>query len=142
VRGAVVLLLAERPMHGYEVIHEITERSNGAWKPSPGAIYPTLKALEEHEIVTSEEADGKRTFSLTAEGRALAEELSRARPAPWAAARESMSEERQALRSGVEQLADAARQVAGTGTAAQQQRAAEILAQARRELYKLLAEDA
>ncbi|MGH7606842.1 MAG: PadR family transcriptional regulator, partial [Gemmatimonadales bacterium] len=43
VRTAVLALVAEQPRHGYEIIQEIAERSAGAWRPSPGSVYPTLQ---------------------------------------------------------------------------------------------------
>ena len=61
-------------MHGYEMIKEIEERSGGYWRPSAGSIYPTLQLLEEQGLIAGEEAEGKRLFSLTDEGRAAIEE--------------------------------------------------------------------
>src|SRR5581483_8931279 len=65
VRAAILALLAEAPMHVYQIITEITDRSQGVWSPSPGSVYPTLQALEEEGLVTSATADGKKVFSLT-----------------------------------------------------------------------------
>ena len=69
VRAAVLALLAERPMHGYEMIKEIEERTDGAWTPSAGSIYPTLQMLEDEGLIRGEESDGKRRFTLTEDGR-------------------------------------------------------------------------
>ncbi len=74
VRAAVLALLAEQPMHGYEMITEIEERSGGYWRPSAGSIYPTLQLLEDEGLIAGEESDGKRRFTLTDEGHKLAEE--------------------------------------------------------------------
>ena len=52
VRAAILAVLAEQPMNGYQIIQEIAERSGGAWKPSPGSIYPTLQQLEDEGLVT------------------------------------------------------------------------------------------
>src|SRR3954466_14998653 len=82
VRAAGLALLAEQPMHGYQIIHEIEERSNGSWKPSPGSVYPTLQLLADEGLITAEEANGKKTYSLTDAGRAEAE-TSGSRSAPW-----------------------------------------------------------
>src|SRR3954454_4068329 len=73
VRAAVLALLAEQPMHGYQIIHEIEERSGGSWKPSPGSVYPTLQLLADEGLIRAEESNGRKTFSLTEEGRAEAE---------------------------------------------------------------------
>ncbi len=67
-------------MHGYEMIQEIAERSGGAWKPSPGSVYPTLQLLEDEGLIASESEGGKKLFSLTEAGRAAAEE---GPDAPW-----------------------------------------------------------
>src|ERR1700704_1929511 len=64
VRAAALALLAERPMHGYEMIKEVEERTEGAWTPSAGSIYPTLQMLEDEELIRGEESDGKRRFAL------------------------------------------------------------------------------
>src|SRR5437868_13373165 len=74
VRAAVLALLAERPMHGYEMIKEIEQRSDGAWTPSAGSIYPTLQLLEDEGLIRGEESEGKRRFTLTEEGRAEQEQ--------------------------------------------------------------------
>src|SRR5215831_5958389 len=82
VRAAVLALLAERPMHGYEMIKEIEERSGGAWTPSPGSIYPTLQMLEDEGLISGQEIEGKRRFTLTDAGKA--EQESRAgEETPW-----------------------------------------------------------
>ena len=65
VRAAILALLAERPMHGYEMIQELEERTEGAWKPSAGSIYPTLQLLEDEGLIRGEEAAGKRRFEIT-----------------------------------------------------------------------------
>src|SRR5258707_548942 len=70
VRAAILALLAERPMHGYEMIQELEARTNGLWRPSAGSIYPTLQLLEDEGLVTGEESEGKRRFTLTDGGRA------------------------------------------------------------------------
>src|SRR5881275_2840711 len=80
VRAAVLALLTERPMHGYEMIQELEARTKGVWRPSAGSIYPTLQQLEDEGLVTVEESDGKRRFSLTDAGRAEADRLGRP---PW-----------------------------------------------------------
>ena len=82
VRAAIIALLAEEPMHGYQIITELTERSGGVWRPSPGSVYPTLQALEDQGLVTADKAEGRRVFSLTDEGRAEAEAAGDG-PAPW-----------------------------------------------------------
>src|SRR4051794_27621828 len=70
----VLGLLKDRPMHGYEIIRQLEEKSHGFWRPSPGSIYPTLQMLEDQGLVTSREEDGKKVYALTPEGEQKAEE--------------------------------------------------------------------
>jgi len=140
VRAAILLLLAERPRHGYELIQEIAERSSGFWTPSPGSVYPTLQALEDEGLVTLEQVEGRRTASLTDAGRTYVEQNREALGEPWAAVGDmgpALAVRREALA-----LRDAVGQVARVGTPAQHAAAAAALATARKELYRILAEDA
>jgi DNA-binding PadR family transcriptional regulator len=127
-------------MHGYDLIRELERRSGGAWRPSPGSIYPTLQLLEDEGLVTGQEQDGKRVYTITDAGRAeLQERRERGGDAaPWEFG--SPGEGFDQLRDAGFQLAAAAVQVARTGTEAQRKHAAEILAEARRKVYALLAE--
>ena len=81
VRAAVLALLLERPMHGYEMITELESRTGGVWRPSPGSVYPTLQLLEDEGLIVSEESGGRKRFTLTEAGRAEAERASE--PPPW-----------------------------------------------------------
>lgn len=139
VRAAILTLLAERPMHGYEMIQQIAERSNGIWKPSPGSVYPTLQLLDDEGLVTANQTHGsKKLFELTEEGRAAAEKI--ATP-PWDEIAEGADPGQMNLRSAVGQLCGAVAQSAHTATAEQQQRIIELLNTARREIYGILGED-
>ena len=140
VRAAILALLAEAPMHGYQIISEIAERSGGVWTPSPGSVYPTLQHLEDEDLVTSATADGKKVFSLTDAGRAVND----ARPgdrAPWEEVGEDVDARLLELRDGIGQVVNAVRQIARSGTAAQVAAAKQVLGDARRSLYRILAED-
>lgn len=66
---AILSALAERPMHGYEIISYLEEKSHGIWRPSPGSVYPTLQLLEEKELVKYIEQDDKKTYELTKAGK-------------------------------------------------------------------------
>ena len=144
VRAAVLSLLTERPMHGYQIINEIAERSGGTWKPSAGSVYPTLQLLADEGLIEAEEQNGRKTYSLTEAGRAVADESSET-PAPW----ESSSGKdgyRDSARfnalpkAGVD-LAAAAAQVGRSGSPEQVQQTIEVLDEARRRLYSILAQD-
>lgn len=139
VRAAVLLILAEEPMHGYQLMQAISDRSGGRWNPSPGAIYPTINQLEDEGLVTVTAESGRRLVTLTDEGRERVESLrsSAADPFESVGARRSGED----LRNLLQQLHGAAREVARSGDDAQVQAAATILRDARRSLYLLLAED-
>ena len=138
VRAAILALLAERPMHGYEMIQELEARTGGVWRPSPGSVYPTLQLLEDEDLIAGEEGEGRRRFALTDAGRAEAERLGQ-RP-PWAEVTEGVAPLAWNLRDALGQVAQASWAVAGAGSEAQQTKALEILKDSRRRLYALLAE--
>jgi len=142
VRAALLALLAEKPMHGYDVIQELESRSGGAWRPSPGSIYPTLQMLEDEGLVTSADQDGKRVFSLTEAGKAEVEERKERTGGaqPWDF-RAGGGEVQMQLRDAFFQLAAALMQVARTGTTQQMKQAGEIVAEARKKVYAILAQD-
>src|SRR5918996_792947 len=139
VRAAILALLAERPMHGYEMIQELEARTGGVWRPSPGSVYPTLQLLEDESLVSSEVVEGRKRFALTETGRAEAER--HAERAPWDEATEGIAPVAFGLRSAIFQIGEAAWTVASAGTEAQQARALEVLNESRRRLYAILAED-
>jgi len=139
VRAAVLALLAEKPMHGYQIIHEIEERSGGAWKPSPGSVYPTLQLLSDEGLISAEESNGRKTYSLTAEGRVVADAAAD-RSAPWEAGGAREPGRHGALPKAGIDLAQAAAQVGRSGTPAQVEQAVGVLDEARRKLYAILAQ--
>src|ERR1700761_5622874 len=111
VRAAVLALLADRPMHGYEMIKEIEERSEGAWTPSAGSIYPMLQLLEDEGLIRGEDVDGKRRFTLTDEGRAEQEKKA-GDVTPWDAVRAGFPSGHLALRHTIGQLLPAVKAAA------------------------------
>jgi DNA-binding PadR family transcriptional regulator len=138
VRAAILALLAERPMHGYEMIQELEARTGGVWRPSPGSVYPTLQLLEDEGLIAGEEGEGRRRFALTDAGRAEVE--GQDQRAPWEAVTAGVAPVAWSLRDAMGQIAQATWSVAGAGTEAQQARALEILNDSRRRLYAILAE--
>ncbi len=139
IRTAVLRLLSEAPMHGYQIIQELSARSEGAWSPSPGSVYPTLQLLADEGLVTSEESGGKKVFRLTDAGTAAVAEMAD-QPAPWeqAATGDAGSSE---YRQAAGKLAQAMFQIGKGGSAAQVAAATEVLTEARKKLYAILAED-
>jgi DNA-binding PadR family transcriptional regulator len=140
VRVAVLALLTEGPMHGYQIIQELENRSGGTWRPSPGSIYPTLQLLADEGLVTSEEVGGKRVYSLTEAGRERAEQDAKAGPGPWGATGEGGDDPRMKLKNTFLQLGAAAMQVAQAGSDEDLTQTIDILTEARRRIYGLLAD--
>jgi DNA-binding PadR family transcriptional regulator len=139
VRVAVLTLLAEQPMHGYEMIQEIGRRTDGVWRPSPGSVYPTLQLLADEGLVSvDEEAGGKKLFTLTEAGRAEAAKHEGA--PPWQQVNDELDAQVLKLLTASRNLGAAMQQVAYAGTREQKARAADVLDEARRRLYAILGE--
>lgn len=135
----MLALLAEEPRNGYQVIQEIDARTEGAWKPSPGAIYPALNQLEDEGLIVPTEA---KTFTVTEAGRAAAAEID---PKPWEVVNREMAdacpdgaarvcEELRRLNTAVESVLD-------SGTEDDLTAAVDLLTETRRRLFGLLAAD-
>ena len=139
VRAAILLLLADNPMHGYELIQQIRERSDDVWRPSPGSIYPALSQLEDEGLITIEKVEGRKTAQLTEAGRAYLADNDLGDP--FAAVMGEVGEQALDLRALIGQLMGAAGQVAMVGTPEQARRAGEVLTEARKAMYRILAED-
>jgi len=140
MQAAILGLLAEEPMHGYQVIQELANRSGGAWNPGPGSVYPTLQAMEEQGLVSGEQAGSKRVFSLTESGRAaVAAQGPDREPMPWEQIAQA-SGPRVSLRQSIGTLFAAAAQIERTGTDDQVEKAVALIDQTRKALYLLLAE--
>lgn len=139
VRAAILVLLAERPMHGYEIIQEVAERSQDLWKPSPGSVYPTLQLLVDEGLIVSTESEGsKKLFASTDAGKEAAEKV--ATP-PWEEIADGVDPAHLNLRAAIGQLFGAVAQSAHAANEEQQQRILDIVNNARREIYTILGED-
>ena len=138
VRAALLLLLEEQPQNGYQLIQEIERRTEGVWKPSPGSVYPARQQLEDVGLVHAAEAEGKRAYDLTPEGREYVEGNREELGDPFEAATGGVDENVMDLRGVLFQVGGAAMQVAAAGHTDE---ARKILADTRRALYKILAED-
>jgi DNA-binding PadR family transcriptional regulator len=140
IRAAVLALVAEQPRHGYEIIQEIAERTGGAWRPSPGSVYPTLSQLEDEGLVRVEQADGRRIVHLTEDGTRYVEEHREELDAVWTSVGEDADDEAVRLWTELAQLHAAAQQVMAAGTPEQITTVTSTLADARKSIYRLLAE--
>ncbi|MGP3913286.1 PadR family transcriptional regulator [Nonomuraea sp. 10N515B] len=141
VRAAILALLAEQPRNGYQIIQEIAERSEGGWKPSPGAVYPALQQLTDEGLVVSEESEGRKTFRLTDEGRTYIEAHADEVRAPWDEMRPDIDDNTADLWHIARQSAFAMMQILQTGNDAQIREARKTLVETRRKLYQILADD-
>jgi DNA-binding PadR family transcriptional regulator len=140
VRAAVLILLAEEPRNGYQLMQTIEERSRGLWRPSPGSMYPTLAQLEDEGLIRGIERDGTKLFELTDQGREHVEQHARG-PAPWEENEDPDGRSVPEIASLVIQIGKAAWQVAHEGDDRQIEKACETLAETRRALYGILAEE-
>jgi DNA-binding PadR family transcriptional regulator len=141
VRAAILDVLAVEPMNGYQIIQQIAERSGGAWKPSPGSVYPTVQQLEDEGLVEGDEGAGRRLLRLSEEGRAYVEAHPDELAATWRPFDQPDEEEGPGdLKPVIGQVMGAVWQVVVSGTQQQKAEAAEILADTRRRLYGILAE--
>jgi DNA-binding PadR family transcriptional regulator len=141
VRAATLLLLAEQPRNGYQIMQEITERSKGVWRPSPGSVYPALQQLEDEGMVRSQETDGQRLFTLTEAGRAYTEQHRAEFGCPWEEVSGAVGDDVHELLSLMRQAVGAVIQVAHAGNPAQVAKAAQLMKETKRNLYRILAED-
>ena len=139
VRSAVLALLAEQPMHGYQIISEIADRSGGSWKPSAGSVYPTLQLLADEGLIEATESNGRKTYALTDAGRAATAEAGE-QSAPWETNTPRDSGRLTALPKAGMELAQVIAQVGRTGSPEQIAKAVDELEATRRRLYAILAE--
>lgn len=141
VRAAILALLREGPRNGYQIMSEIEERSSGAWRPSPGAVYPALQQLADEGLIEGAESGGRRTFSLTDAGRRYLEENPEMARAAWESMAADEPGEVPGLFIQAARLGGSIMQMAHAGTAEQIRAAEQLLEQTRRELYQILASD-
>jgi len=145
VRAAILSLLAEQPRNGYQIMRELAERSQGAWRPSPGSVYPSLQQLEDEGLVRQESSGvvpGGRVFALTDAGRAYVAKHRDELAAAWESAAPGGGDAESVIAAATQlrHIAGAAMQIAQGGSAAQIAAAHRILVEARRGLYGVLAE--
>ena len=138
VRQAVLALLAERPMHGYEMIQELESRTGGIWRPSPGSVYPTLQMLEDEGLIEAEASGGRKRFTLTEAGRPESETA--AQNPPWQEFTEDNVSQAQDFRDAAVGIMGALKQVGFHGTPEQREKALQVLNETKRKLYAILAD--
>ena len=141
VRAAILALLREQPRNGYQIIQEIERRSSGLWKPSAGSVYPALQQLEDEGLIEAVEDAGRREFRLTDAGRTYADEHPDELAAPWASVAGSIDEDSRSLFEIMAAVGAATIQVGQAGSDAQVAKARQLLADTRKGLYRILAEE-
>ena len=139
VRAAILLLLAEQPRNGYGLMQEVEERSSGAWRPSPGSVYPALAQLEDEGLIAPAAGDQGKAFALTDAGRAHVEEHRDRLGTPWQDASEGQPAGMPDLRRSVGAVAMAAMQAAQAGDPQLLEDVRRVLDDARKAIYRLLA---
>ncbi len=135
----MLAVLADEPMHGYQIMQELEERSGGGWQPSPGSIYPTLQLLADEELVAGSEEGGKTIYTLTESGRVALDAIDA--PPAWERFEGGAMADLVSLRRSVHQLGMAAKQVVHAGTDDQVRAAHQLITDTRKALYKILADD-
>jgi DNA-binding PadR family transcriptional regulator len=140
IRTAALLLLAEEPRNGYQIMQEVQERSDDVWSPSPGSVYPALQQLEDEGLIRSEEIEGRKLFALTDAGKAYLQERGTDKPAPWEQMNDDLGSKGIEIRKVVREVMSAFAQVMRTGSEEQMSAALKVLVQARRDFYRILAD--
>lgn len=140
IRTAALLLIAEQPCNGYQIMQELQERTDGLWRPSPGSVYPALQQLEDEGLIRSEESDGRKLFQITDEGRRHVDERHAGQAAPWEEMKRGYGAGAAGLGGTFKEVAVAFAQVMRAGSETQMKQAGEVLRNARRDLYRILAE--
>jgi DNA-binding PadR family transcriptional regulator len=141
VRAAILALLQEGPRTGYQIMSEINERSGGAWRPSPGAVYPALAQLADEGLIIGAESGGRRTFTLTDAGRGYLQDNPEMARGTWESMAQQESGEVPTLFAQAARLGGGIVQMARVGTPEQIRAAERLLGQTRRTLYRILADD-
>ena len=140
IRTAALLLIAEEPRNGYQIMQEVQERSGDLWSPSPGSVYPALAQLEDEGLIRSEESEGRKQFAITDTGREQIAARPQGAPAPWDTLADGVSSEVQELFGLMRQVGMAGIQLVQTATEKQLDEAKQVLTETRRAIYKILAD--
>lgn len=137
VRSAILSLLAEAPSNGYGLIKTIAERTDGAWRPSPGSIYPTLQQLVDEDLIFVLSEGRGTEFTLTGKGRAYVAEHAVKMENAWNAGPDSSDRD---FHQSIGKLMGAIHQFRSGVSEEQRAAAIERLDETRRALYKILAD--
>jgi DNA-binding PadR family transcriptional regulator len=140
IRTAALLLLAQEPRNGYQIMQEVEERSEGVWRPSPGSVYPALAQLEDEGLIRAGERDGRKHYELTDAGREYVQKRGEDAPAPWEQMSGDFSSQAHELAGLMREVGSAFVQVMRTGSESQWAQARRVLVSTRKDLYRILAD--
>jgi DNA-binding PadR family transcriptional regulator len=153
VRMAILAVLADEPLNGYQVIQQISDRTDASWRPSPGSVYPTISQLEDEGLLEGDDERGRRTLRLSEAGRQYLHDHQDEVAQVWAPfTREREERERDQhgdpddgvdfarLKPELGRVMNAVWQIITTGTDGQRRAAVGVLVDARRALYQILAD--
>jgi DNA-binding PadR family transcriptional regulator len=140
VRAAILVLLNEEPRNGYQLMQEIEERSDGNWRPSSGSVYPALSQLEDEGLVTPLESESGKLFDLTDEGKQHVKDHADRLGEPWKDLGGKTAPGVRVAANEIKPLMAAVGQLLHTGNDEDAKKGAEVLADARRKIYSILAE--
>ena len=132
------MLLAETPANGYSLIGQISDRTDGRWRPSPGSVYPVLRQLTEEGLVKSE-GDDHAGFTITEAGKAFVTEHQDQASKVWQNG-QAISEAQEQLHQSLRKLMGATRELSESGSDEQRAKVIEMLDETRRKDYGILAE--
>ncbi|TMQ12561.1 MAG: PadR family transcriptional regulator [Deltaproteobacteria bacterium] len=142
VRAAILVLLDEEPRNGYQLMQELERRSQGAWRPSSGSVYPTLSLLEDEGLVTASKDESNRVYRLTERGKSYVAKHKDELGTPWEVEAPGPGlDARWELANLMREIGPALGQVLKFGTPEQVAEARRIMQEARRALYRILAQD-
>jgi DNA-binding PadR family transcriptional regulator len=125
-------------MHGYQLMQAMADRTQGAWRPSAGAIYPTLAALKEAGLVSVQAVDGRKLASLTEKGHTYVRDNRATFVDPFTPLIAESGGEHD-LRGPLDEIRASTRLLARSGTDLQIQQAREILVDGLHALNAILA---
>jgi DNA-binding PadR family transcriptional regulator len=147
VRSAILDVLREaegsgEQVNGYQVIQQISERSGGAWRPSPGSVYPTIQQLQDEGLVETEDGRGRKSLTLSDEGRQYVAEHADELAQVWRPFERQATDESSfsGLKPEIGQVMGAVWQIVTSGSESQQRAAIDVLVETRRKLYGILAD--
>jgi DNA-binding PadR family transcriptional regulator len=149
VRVAILAVLADGPLNGYQVIQEIADRTGGAWRPSPGSVYPTISQLEDEGLVEGDDERGRRTLRLSDAGREYLDQHEAEVAGVWApfdsddrdsGGSDTTTPGFASLKPELGRVMNAVWQIITTGTDEQRRAAMGVLVEARGALYRILAD--